>query len=497
MTNGERAAVERDLRQMVSLPRPGGLTDAQLLEQFVARRDAAAFEVLVWRHGPKVLGVCRRVLRHEQDAEDAFQATFLILVRKAKSIGARQSVGGWLSRVAYRAALRAKVMGDKRAARQTQVSDVPAADRAADLVWRDLRPVLDEELDRLPAKYRVPFILCYVDGKTNEEAARELGCPKGTVLSRLAWARERLRARLTRRGVTLTAGMLASLAAGTAEAGISASLVDSTLKTALLVAAGKAVADVAAAPVAALTNGALQTMLWTKFKIVAACVLVAGTLGAGGVLARQTIGAAPVGEQPTREAAVPADPPPKPDKPAKPDDPRPEEKLYEVNLRDQPWDKVLEWYSDISGLPFVGTAKLTGKCNFISPRGKKYTVTQIADILNEALMTQNYILFRRDASFTLLPADEKIDPTFVPRVRLDDLDKRGKTELVSVVLPLTNLNAKEIGPDVKKMQGPFGSIVVMEKGNQLILQDTAGNLRQIIQTIKDIEAREEKKPQRK
>src|SRR5262249_44075911 len=169
-TDGDRSPVTRYLRRMLSLPRASGLTDAQLLEQFVAQRDEAAFEVLVWRHGPKVLGVCRRVLRHEQDAEDAFQGAFLVLVRKASSIGKRQSVGNWLYRVAYRVALRAKLLAGKRATQEVCAQDVPAAELTPDPVWSDLRPVLDEEVNRLPAKYRAPFILCYLDGKTNEEA---------------------------------------------------------------------------------------------------------------------------------------------------------------------------------------------------------------------------------------------------------------------------------------------------------------------------------------
>src|SRR5262245_34870581 len=142
---------------MLGPPRAAGLTDAELLERFVARREEAAFEVLVWRHGPKVLGVCRRILRHEKDAEDAFQATFLVLVRKAASIGKRQAVGSWLYRVAYRLALRAKALAAKRAARRTRVADVPAAEPAPDPGRAELRPVLDEEVNRLPEKYRAPF----------------------------------------------------------------------------------------------------------------------------------------------------------------------------------------------------------------------------------------------------------------------------------------------------------------------------------------------------
>src|SRR5207253_4802945 len=128
--------------------------------------------------------------------------------RQAGAIGSREAVGGWPHRAAYRAALRARARALRRSEGQTP--DVPAVEPAADLFWADLRPVLDEEVDRLPAKYRAPFVLCYLDGKTNEEAARELGCPKGTVLSRLSWARQRLRARLTRRGPAPSAGVPAA-----------------------------------------------------------------------------------------------------------------------------------------------------------------------------------------------------------------------------------------------------------------------------------------------
>jgi RNA polymerase sigma factor (sigma-70 family) len=268
MNDGEPLRFRRYLRRAVSGPAVGGLTDAQLLERFLARRDEAAFEVLVWRHGPKVLGVCRSVLRHEQDAEDAFQATFLILVRKGGSIGKRAAVGSWLYRVAYRVALRAKVMADKRAAKQIHVGAEAAAPAMNDSPGFDLRPVLDEEINLLPEKYRAPFILCYLDGKTNEEAARELGCPKGTVLSRLACARERLRARLTRRGLDLSAGLPVAVLASAAPTAV---LVDSTLKAAL---SGAGQAGFVSGPVAALAQGVLQTMLWTKMKMIAGCALV-------------------------------------------------------------------------------------------------------------------------------------------------------------------------------------------------------------------------------
>src|SRR5262245_53862403 len=178
MANAPLGKVIRQLRQ--SLDHEGGLSDAELLERVVSQRDTAAFEVLVWRHGALVLGVCRRLLRHEQDAEDAFQAAFLILLRKAGSIGKRQSLGSWLYKVAYRVSLRARAR--RRARREQPGGDVPAREATPELIWRDLRPVLDEEVDGLPEKYRTPFILCYLEGLTNEEAGRQIGCPRGTVL---------------------------------------------------------------------------------------------------------------------------------------------------------------------------------------------------------------------------------------------------------------------------------------------------------------------------
>src|SRR6266852_5131133 len=205
----ELRALLQHLRRIVG-PQAGGLADAHLLDRFVNGRDEAAFEVLVWRHGPMVLSVCRRVLRHEQDAEDAFQATFLTLVRKAHSIGKRQALASWLYKVAFRIALEAKTLAAKRKLRETKNPLAPEteATQAETAASGDLRAVLDQEVHRLPDKYRTPLILCYFEGKTYEEVARELGCPKGTVSIRLMRARELLRPRLERRGLALSVDML-------------------------------------------------------------------------------------------------------------------------------------------------------------------------------------------------------------------------------------------------------------------------------------------------
>jgi RNA polymerase sigma factor (sigma-70 family) len=258
-----------------------GVSDAALLERFVERHDEAAFELLLWRYGPMVLGVCRRLLRSEHDAEDAFQAAFLMLARKAASLRRRDAVGAWIYRTAHRIALAARAYADKRLGPVPPDAE-PTAHDSDDLLWRDLRPVLDEEILRLPKRYQTPILLCHFGGRTHEEAAREIGCPKGTVSVRLARGRELLRKRLVRRGLGLTAAALAASAAATASAAAPAALIQTTLQAALPFAAGKAVATAASARAVALAQGVIRTMFHTKLKILAgATALIAVTcLGA-------------------------------------------------------------------------------------------------------------------------------------------------------------------------------------------------------------------------
>jgi RNA polymerase sigma factor (sigma-70 family) len=183
--------------------------DAQLLEIFVADRDSAAFEVLVTRHGPRVLRVCRQVLGRSPDAEDAFQATFLLLARKACSIRNRASLGHWLHGVAHRLAIRSRADAARR--RNLEIKAPVRSDDGpveADVDVDELRLALHEEIDRLPARLREPVLLCYLEGRTNEEAARLLGCPTSTLKERLARSREVLRSRLARRGLALSTLLL-------------------------------------------------------------------------------------------------------------------------------------------------------------------------------------------------------------------------------------------------------------------------------------------------
>jgi RNA polymerase sigma factor (sigma-70 family) len=261
--------------------------DAELLKRFLADRDEAAFELLVWRHGKMVFNVCCRISGDEHEAEDAFQATFLVLARKAGSISKCESVGGWLYKVAYRVAQTARLRAAQRTGRLQPSPDLESIPGTADPVssasWREVRLLIDDELHHLPEKYRLPFILCHLEGHSNADAAHQLGCPVGTVESRLTRARQRLRSGLARRGVTLSAGISAALlTTHAASACASAELVLATVKAATLMAAGEAVAGLISAKVAALTEGVLKTMLATKLKIAAAVVLTVGLL-AGGV----------------------------------------------------------------------------------------------------------------------------------------------------------------------------------------------------------------------
>ena len=258
----------------------GRVSDRALLERFLAARDEAAFEALLRRHGPMVLGVCRRVLRQEQDAEDAFQATFLILVRKGASVVARDSVGSWLYGVAYRTCLKAREAAARRRAKEQQAAR-PEALPPPDDPWGELRSLIDQELSLLPDKYREPVVLCDLEGHTQKEAAQRLGWPEGTVSGRLARARQLLARRLARRSLALSGTGLALALAQSATASVPAPLAGSTLKAAALVAAGPVAAGAIPAPVAALTEGVLQSMCMSQVKRAFAVLLAVGLLGAG------------------------------------------------------------------------------------------------------------------------------------------------------------------------------------------------------------------------
>jgi len=262
-------------------PGQGESKDRDLLLRFVKRRDEAAFEVLVWRHGTMVLNLCRRMLKQEHDAEDAFQATFLALARQASAIGNRDSLPSWLYRVAFRIALKLRSRAQQFACAAT-LPDCPDRDTFVDLEWREIRQILDEEVNRLPVKYRLPFILCCLEGRSNSEAAKEIGCPKGTVDSRLSWARQRLRQRSIRRGVSLAIGGLALDGVWQAEtaAALSEKLVRSTLQASVAFANGSAA--MVSGSVLSLARGVVKAMMFDKIKRVLVVGLVLVALGGTG-----------------------------------------------------------------------------------------------------------------------------------------------------------------------------------------------------------------------
>ncbi len=297
----------RHIHQLAGVQGLAATSDGELVRRFAAQCDGAAFEALLVRHGPMVLSVCRRVLHHLQDAEDAFQATFLVLARKAGSLQRQASVGNWLYGVARRVALGARAAAARRSIHEKRARTGTVADPLAEISLREGQAVLDAEVSRLPDKYRAPLVLCCLEGMTRDEAARQLGYAVNTVKNRLERGRQLLRARLTRRGLTLSAALAASLLGeGLAQADLPAALARSALQAAT-VHGGNAAAGAASLPhaVFALAEGTLRAMAWTKLNLCAALLLALGLLATGaGLLAR--IAAAPKSppSEPSAQAGV-------------------------------------------------------------------------------------------------------------------------------------------------------------------------------------------------
>jgi RNA polymerase sigma factor (sigma-70 family) len=289
----------------LALPQDGaGLTDGQLLECFIADREEAALRALVKRHGPMVLGVCKRVLRNHADADDAFQATFLVLVRKAASVKPREAVVNWLYGVAYRTAMKARTTIARRQARERPCSPrallqgergrgegVQMQHDAAD--WSELQALLDQELNALPDKYRLAVVLCDLEGKTGKQAAEQLKVPEGTVSSRLARGREMLRKRLVRRGVSLGVATLSTALAQHARASVPLGLTSSTVKAGMLLSTGKAAAGIISLKASMLAEGVVKSMLLQKLKVPMIAVLAVALAGGGLGVTRYSLTAAP------------------------------------------------------------------------------------------------------------------------------------------------------------------------------------------------------------
>jgi len=293
MAKAQMDTVIRYLRRAVLRQDGAEWTDGQLLASFIDRKDEAAFEALVRRHGPMVFGVCRRVVPNHHDAEDAFQATFLVLASKAPSVRPRERLANWLHGVALRTAMKANTITAKRRGREKQVTEMPEPRNrsqesgASAQEWPDLQPLLDQELNGLPEIYRLPILLCDLEGKTIKEATQQLGWRQGTLAGRLARGRKLLAKRLANRGVVLSAGSLAAVVSqNAASASVPTSLVRGTVKAAAMIAAGQAtVAGVVPAKVAILMEGVTHAMFMTKLKSFLAIPLaLVATVGIGGGL---------------------------------------------------------------------------------------------------------------------------------------------------------------------------------------------------------------------
>jgi RNA polymerase sigma factor (sigma-70 family) len=302
---GPISTVLRFIRGVPEAADSADATDQQLLKRFVEGREQVAFENLLHRHEAAVLAVCRRVLGHEQDAEDAFQATFLVLARKAASLLSGAGIGSWLYGVANRTALKAKVANARRRRREATAAIKPEQEQKTASDWSDLLPVFDQEMQRLPSKLRATIVLCDVEGKTRTEAARELGWPEGTLSWRLASARSLLAARLKRHGITLSATALAVAIAENASASVPAILSAATAQAAGFSLLDQAVAaGQVSANVAALTKGVLRTMFYQKIKIAVVICLALSAVGTGAVLAWGIGAKSPEGRMATAQQAT-------------------------------------------------------------------------------------------------------------------------------------------------------------------------------------------------
>lgn len=273
----------------------GERTDERLLHDYLGGQDPGAFAAIVRRHGPMVLGVCRRVLRAEQDAEDAFQATFVVLMRRARSLNMPHLLANWLHGVAYRTASKMRSANRRQRSRTAPLEDV-AAPEADEVLWRDVRVVLDDELERLPPRYRRPLVLFYLEGHSAEDVASKLGCPKGTVLSQLARGRDRLRVRLFRRGLALSTGLLATflLKSAAVDAALPQTLIDWSMCLPQLPAAAQLIEQGLSLQAQRAAREVLKELVRRKLLMLGSVVVTIG-LGLGlGVVGYRAYVASPV-----------------------------------------------------------------------------------------------------------------------------------------------------------------------------------------------------------
>jgi RNA polymerase sigma factor (sigma-70 family) len=369
MSQPSEAILLRHLRKLAAEDRSSSEPDQKLLQQFLAGKASseAAFAALVGRHGSMVLGVCQSVLGHLQDAEDAFQATFLILARKARAIRNQQSVGSWLHGVAYRLARKAKMQDAKRRARQTPAVPPLPDGPLEELSMREWQAILHDELQRLPQKYRSVLLLCYWEGKTRDEAAEQLGLARGTLREHLERARNLLRSRLVRRGLTPSVALFATLFANNSAHGIAPSLATTTIKGAIAFASKTAGVGLVSAAALALAEGAMHTMKIKKWTMAALMLLLMTSLASGlGLLA-----ITPGGDKDKQKA--PGQKELKPDKGPRTDahgDPLPEGALARLGTTRLRHEGHVQSLFFLPGAQAVGAFANDGLWMWQSPEGK-------------------------------------------------------------------------------------------------------------------------------
>lgn len=284
MPTGQANRIMPTLRRVVLARQSASRSDGELLGAFVNERDADAFAELVRRHGPMVLGVCRRVVSEHATADDAFQAVFLVLARRAASVRPREQVGNWLYGVAYRTALKARMVLARRRSREKQVDVMPepTAPATATAAWSDLQVVIDEELAKLPDKLRLPVVLCDLEGRPQREVAKHLNVPAATLATRLATARRTLAQRLTRRGVVLSGGALAGLlGVHAAASAVPSALASGAARVGEAIATGTSLQSLVSAKAIQLSEGVMRMMMLAKLKAVAVMAVTALTLTTG------------------------------------------------------------------------------------------------------------------------------------------------------------------------------------------------------------------------
>jgi RNA polymerase sigma factor (sigma-70 family) len=385
------------LRHLRWAARPPGTAEAEdwrLLDRFLDERDETAFETLVRRHGPMVLGVCGRVLHDAHAAEDAFQATFLVLVRKGRALHRRERLAGWLHGVAYRTACKARTTSARRRARERQAEVRLETLPADDAVWCDLRPLLDEELNRLPERYRLPVVLCYLQGRTLTEAATDLGWPPGTVAGRLARARDLLRKRLTGRGVTLAG----ALPAGRMTEALPARLLAATLRVARALAEGPArLNEIATPAVAELTKGVLHAMFVTKLKTLVVAILAVGALGTGVLAYPRLVGQQPVPDPEQRPpAAVQAPGPARPDVAQQPSE------------EEQAAERALHTFGEAKVKALLDRSRASGKLKALLKERYDAALTESGARLKEFYAGRGTLDICLGASLRLLEAEREL-----------------------------------------------------------------------------------------